>query len=145
MGLGDKHSHIKSIHNIFKSNLKCLHRRSLYAVTDCWYFLLIHLGWYAQKYETKRLNEKQTKKKDGECEKTAGCHEVIFQIQDGDWSSCGSAIPRWSVLERRNCQTGDLMLTPSTGSHRSYSGNVKISNKFSATSNKCFIINACCI
>lgn len=37
MGLRDKHSHIKSIHNIFKSNLKCLHRRSLYAVTDCWY------------------------------------------------------------------------------------------------------------
>lgn len=77
--------------------------------------------------------------------KTAGCREVILQIQDGDWSSCGSAIPRWSVLERRNCQTGDLMLTPSTGSHRSYSGNVKISNKFCATSNKCFIIIACCI
>lgn len=33
--------------------------------------LLIHLGWYAQKYETKRLNEKQRKKKDGECEKNS--------------------------------------------------------------------------
>lgn len=35
MGLRDKHSHIKSVHNIFTSNLKCLHRRSLNAVTDC--------------------------------------------------------------------------------------------------------------
>lgn len=42
--------------------------------------LLIHLGWYAQKYETKRLNEKQRKKKMVSVKKTAGCHEVILQI-----------------------------------------------------------------
>lgn len=66
MGLGDKHSHIKSIHNIFKSNLKCLHRRSLYAVTDCWY------TWVGMLKNMKQnVWMKNREKKDGECEKNS--------------------------------------------------------------------------